>query len=216
MALQIRVSGADWAERDAKRTGLMADSENKEIDFDHDGGLFPVLPLRDIVVFPHMIVPLFVGREKSITALEEVMEHDKQILLVTQKDAAQDDPDPTGMYDIGTLATVLQLLEMAQRHAEITAKVADTRNSNIKLRDANVKLKERLENLAEIERKTNEIHRVSLALQAEISQQKKVFARMKTMVMQAELQVQTLNERMTMKTTMMTTYTIRKNYSGMN
>ncbi|MGI9356783.1 MAG: endopeptidase La [Rhizobiaceae bacterium] len=90
----------------------MADSENKEIDFDHDGGLFPVLPLRDIVVFPHMIVPLFVGREKSITALEEVMEHDKQILLVTQKDAAQDDPDPTGMYDIGTLATVLQLLKL--------------------------------------------------------------------------------------------------------
>ena len=90
----------------------MADSERKEIDFDHDGGLFPVLPLRDIVVFPHMIVPLFVGREKSIAALEEVMEHDKQILLVTQKDAAQDDPDPSGLYDIGTLATVLQLLKL--------------------------------------------------------------------------------------------------------
>jgi len=90
----------------------MADSKSMEIDFDHDGGLFPVLPLRDIVVFPHMIVPLFVGREKSIGALEEVMEHDKQILLVTQKDAAQDDPDPAGLYDIGTLATVLQLLKL--------------------------------------------------------------------------------------------------------
>ena len=96
----------------------MADSKSKEIDFDHDGGFFPVLPLRDIVVFPHMIVPLFVGREKSIAALEEVMEHDKQILLVTQKDAAQDDPDPAGMYDIGTLATVLQLLKLARRHGE--------------------------------------------------------------------------------------------------
>ena len=54
--------------------------------------LYPVLPLRDIVVFPHMIVPLFVGREKSVRALEEVMKDDKQILLVTQKNAAQDDP----------------------------------------------------------------------------------------------------------------------------
>ena len=57
------------------------------------GTLYPVLPLRDIVVFPHMIVPLFVGREKSVRALEEVMKDDKQILLVAQKNAAQDDPD---------------------------------------------------------------------------------------------------------------------------
>ena len=56
------------------------------------GTLYPVLPLRDIVVFPHMIVPLFVGREKSVRALEDVMKDDKQILLVTQKNAAQDDP----------------------------------------------------------------------------------------------------------------------------
>ena len=56
--------------------------------------VFPVLPLRDIVVFPHMIVPLFVGREKSIKALEEVMSADKQILLATQKDASDDDPSP--------------------------------------------------------------------------------------------------------------------------
>ncbi len=58
---------------------------------------YPVLPLRDIVVFPHMIVPLFVGREKSVRALEEVMKHDKQILLVAQKNAGQDDPV---VYDI--------------------------------------------------------------------------------------------------------------------
>ena len=56
------------------------------------GNLFPVLPLRDIVVFPHMIVPLFVGREKSVRALDDVMKDDKQILLVTQRNAAQDDP----------------------------------------------------------------------------------------------------------------------------
>jgi ATP-dependent Lon protease len=76
------------------------------------GNLFPVLPLRDIVVFPHMIVPLFVGREKSVRALEDVMKDDKQILLVTQKNAAQDDPTPADIYSVGTIGTVLQLLKL--------------------------------------------------------------------------------------------------------
>jgi ATP-dependent Lon protease len=74
--------------------------------------LFPVLPLRDIVVFPHMIVPLFVGREKSVRALEDVMADDKQILLVAQKDASQDDPSAKDIYDVGTISTVLQLLKL--------------------------------------------------------------------------------------------------------
>jgi len=74
--------------------------------------LYPVLPLRDIVVFPFMIVPLFVGREKSINALEEVMKSDKQILLAAQKNAGDDDPDPEAIYDVGTLASVLQLLKL--------------------------------------------------------------------------------------------------------
>tara|TARA_R110000787_G_scaffold239367_8_gene345638 strand:- start:1027 stop:3438 length:2412 start_codon:yes stop_codon:yes gene_type:complete len=74
--------------------------------------LFPVLPLRDIVVFPHMIVPLFVGREKSVRALEDVMKDDKQILLVAQKNAADDDPGPDEIYEIGTVSTVLQLLKL--------------------------------------------------------------------------------------------------------
>jgi ATP-dependent Lon protease len=76
------------------------------------GALFPVLPLRDIVVFPHMIVPLFVGREKSVRALEDVMKDDKQILLVTQKNAAQDDPTTSDIYTVGTVGTVLQLLKL--------------------------------------------------------------------------------------------------------
>ena len=76
------------------------------------GALYPVLPLRDIVVFPHMIVPLFVGREKSVRALEDVMKDDKQILLVTQKNAAQDDPQPADIYSVGTVGTVLQLLKL--------------------------------------------------------------------------------------------------------
>ncbi|MER0239628.1 endopeptidase La [Fulvimarina sp. MAC8] len=74
--------------------------------------LYPVLPLRDIVVFPHMIVPLFVGREKSIKALEEVMGADKQILLATQKNASDEDPTADAIYDIGTVANVLQLLKL--------------------------------------------------------------------------------------------------------
>ncbi|MEC7942486.1 MAG: LON peptidase substrate-binding domain-containing protein, partial [Pseudomonadota bacterium] len=73
---------------------------------------FPVLPLRDIVVFPHMIVPLFVGRDKSVKALEDVMQDDKQILLVAQKNAGQDDPAAEDIYDVGTIGTVLQLLKL--------------------------------------------------------------------------------------------------------
>src|SRR5881398_558461 len=73
---------------------------------------YPVLPLRDIVVFPHMIVPLFVGREKSIRALEEVMKNDALIMLATQKNASDDDPTPESIYETGTLASVLQLLKL--------------------------------------------------------------------------------------------------------
>ncbi len=74
--------------------------------------LYPVLPLRDIVVFPHMIVPLFVGRDKSVRALEDVMQDDKQILLVAQRNAGQDDPTPEDIHDVGTVGTVLQLLKL--------------------------------------------------------------------------------------------------------
>jgi ATP-dependent Lon protease len=74
--------------------------------------VFAVLPLRDIVVFPSMVVPLFVGRDKSVRALENVMEHDKKILLVAQKDAGDNDPKPEDIYDIGVIASVLQLLKL--------------------------------------------------------------------------------------------------------
>ena len=77
-----------------------------------DSTVYPVLPLRDIVVFPHMIVPLFVGREKSVRALEDVMKDDKQILLVAQKDATQDDPGVDDIHRVGTIGTVLQLLKL--------------------------------------------------------------------------------------------------------
>ena len=72
----------------------------------------PLLPLRDIVIFPNMIVPLFVGREKSISALEHAMNEDKQILLITQKDASKDNPELDDIYDIGTVGNILQLLKL--------------------------------------------------------------------------------------------------------
>ncbi|MBA4800385.1 MULTISPECIES: endopeptidase La [Euryhalocaulis] len=72
----------------------------------------PVLPLRDIVVFPHMIVPLFVGRDKSVNALEEVMKQDRRILLLTQKDPAEDDPEYEDLYEVGCVANVMQLLKL--------------------------------------------------------------------------------------------------------
>jgi ATP-dependent Lon protease len=76
------------------------------------GVVYPVLPLRDIVVFPHMIVPLFVGREKSVRALEDVMKDDKQILLVAQKNASDDEPTAADIHSVGTVGTVLQLLKL--------------------------------------------------------------------------------------------------------
>ena len=72
--------------------------------------ILPLLPLRDVVVFPAMVIPLFVGREKSINALEEAMESDKRIMLVAQTDASDDDPSVEDIHTVGTVATILQLL----------------------------------------------------------------------------------------------------------
>ena len=77
-----------------------------------DTRILPVLPLRDIVVFPQMVVPLFVGRDKSVRALEEVMRGDKQILLATQRNSADDEPTPAAIYEVGVIANVLQLLKL--------------------------------------------------------------------------------------------------------
>jgi ATP-dependent Lon protease len=96
----------------------MAEDAVKKVE-DQGALSAPVLPLRDIVVFPHMIVPLFVGREKSVRALEEVMNDEKQILLLTQKVAAEDDPTPDGLHNVGTLATVLQLLKLPDQTVRV-------------------------------------------------------------------------------------------------
>ncbi|MDJ0826940.1 MAG: endopeptidase La [Rhodobacter sp.] len=92
---------------------------------------YPVLPLRDIVVFPHMIVPLFVGREKSVRALEEVMQDDKQILLSSQIDPGVDDPTSDGIFDVGVLANVLQLLKLPDG----TVKVLVEGRSRVRITD---------------------------------------------------------------------------------
>src|SRR5215831_1658953 len=77
-----------------------------------DMSSLPLLPLRDVVVFPHMVIPLFVGRPKSIKALDVAMDTGKHILLVAQKSAAKDDPAADDLYRIGTVATVLQMLKL--------------------------------------------------------------------------------------------------------
>jgi ATP-dependent Lon protease len=80
--------------------------------FTPDTGLLPLLPLRDVVVYPHLVIPLFVGRAKSVRALELASEHNKQILLVAQKSPNKDEPDATDLYEVGTIATVLQMLKL--------------------------------------------------------------------------------------------------------
>ncbi len=98
---------------------------------DESNSTYAVLPLRDIVVFPHMIVPLFVGREKSVAALEHVMHGDKQIILVTQKKPSEDDPKPDDLYTVGTIGTILQLLKLPDG----TVKVLVEGGKRVKLSD---------------------------------------------------------------------------------
>ncbi len=91
------------------------DTENRELDVieePNEPGEIPVLPLRDVVVYPHMVIPLFVGREKSIVALDRAMNSGKRILLIAQQKADLDDPEPEDLYDVGTVATILQLLKL--------------------------------------------------------------------------------------------------------
>ncbi len=88
---------------------LLMSEQPSEIDYDSP---FPLLPLRDVVVFPHMVIPLFVGREKSITALEHAMEKGKLIALVAQHDAAKEEPSSSDVYDTGVLANILQMLKL--------------------------------------------------------------------------------------------------------
>src|SRR5262245_40826250 len=95
----------------------------------------PVLPLRDIVVFPHRIVPLFVGREKSVAALEAAMASDKQLFLVAQLDPSEDDPDRDALYDLGVIATAMQLLKLPDGTVRVLVEGAQ-RGKRVALKDA--------------------------------------------------------------------------------
>lgn len=90
-----------------------------------DRTVLPVLPLRDVVVYPHMVIPLFVGREKSIRCLEVAMEQDKKILLVAQKDAATDNPGLSDLYPVGTIANILQLLKLPDGTVKVLVEGAE-------------------------------------------------------------------------------------------
>ncbi|MDB4832012.1 endopeptidase La [Hyphomicrobiales bacterium] len=94
-------------------------NKNEDKDLESIDEIYPLLPLRDIVVYPNMIVPLFVGREKSILALEEVMKEDKSLILVAQKDSSNENPTKDDIYEIGTVATVLQLLKLPDNTVKV-------------------------------------------------------------------------------------------------
>ena len=85
----------------------------------------PVMPLRDVVVYPHMVIPLFVGRDKSIVALDKAMAAGKRILLVAQRKSDLDDPQPSDLYEVGTLATILQLLKLPDGTVKVLVEGAE-------------------------------------------------------------------------------------------
>lgn len=80
---------------------------------------FPLLPLRDVIIFPHMVVPLFVGREKSIAALEEASKNDNELFLVTQKDASVLNPEREDVYDVGTVVNIIQMLRLPDNTVKV-------------------------------------------------------------------------------------------------
>lgn len=131
--------------------------------------VLPVLPLRNIVVFPHMIVPLFVGREKSVKALEEVMNASKQIILVTQRDEAQDDPEVDDIYRVGCLGNVLQMLKLPDGTVKVLVE-GQTRVRLTDVRDAGVMFTARAETFLEREGEEAELEALVRTVVAEFEE----------------------------------------------
>ncbi|MFZ8943889.1 MAG: LON peptidase substrate-binding domain-containing protein, partial [Methylophilaceae bacterium] len=90
----------------------------------------PMLPLRDVVVYPHLVIPLFVGRDKSIAAIEKANNGDKKIFLVAQKSAEKDEPDASDLYQTGTVATILQMLKLPDGTVKVLVEGVDRANVN--------------------------------------------------------------------------------------
>ena len=134
-----------------------------------DDLVFPVLPLRDIVVFPNMIVPLFVGRDKSVRALEDVMNDDKQILLVTQKNASQDDPGTEDIYRMGTIATVLQLLKLPDGTVKVLVE-GSRRAKIVQFTDKEAFFEAEAEEIKDLDEAADEVEALTRAVVAEFEQ----------------------------------------------
>ena len=130
---------------------------------------YPVLPLRDIVVFPHMIVPLFVGREKSVAALETVMKDDKQILLVAQKSASQDDPTPKDIHSVGVVGSVLQLLKLPDGTVKVLVE-GGARARIVEYRDNPAFFEARAEKMEEEEGDAGELEALSRSVANQFEQ----------------------------------------------
>ena len=130
---------------------------------------YPVLPLRDIVVFPHMIVPLFVGREKSVAALETVMKDDKQILLVAQKNASQDDPTPKDIHSVGVVGSVLQLLKLPDGTVKVLVE-GGARARIVEYRDNPAFFEARAEKMEEEEGDAGELEALSRSVASQFEQ----------------------------------------------
>ncbi len=130
---------------------------------------YPVLPLRDIVVFPHMIVPLFVGREKSVAALEDVMKDDKQILLVAQKSASQDDPSPKDIHAVGVIGTVLQLLKLPDGTVKVLVE-GGARARIVEFRDNPAFFEARAEKIEESQGEADELEALSRSVVGQFEQ----------------------------------------------
>ena len=131
--------------------------------------IYPVLPLRDIVVFPHMIVPLFVGREKSVAALETVMKDDKQILLVAQKSASQDDPTPKDIHSVGVVGSVLQLLKLPDGTVKVLVE-GGARARIVEFRDNPAFFEARAEKMEEEESDASELEALSRSVAGQFEQ----------------------------------------------
>jgi len=116
------VSEKDLPEEDLPEKDLISSLDETIVD---DLSAVPILPLRDVVVYPHMVIPLFVGREKSIVALDKAMDVGKRILLVAQRTADLDDPQPSDLYEVGTLATILQLLKLPDGTVKVLVEGGD-------------------------------------------------------------------------------------------
>ena len=102
----------------------MASSKTPDLPVESTRQPTPVLSLRDVVVYPHMVIPLFVGRERSVSALDEAMNVDKRILLVTQKSPETEEPAPEDLFDCGTLATILQMLRLPDGTTKVWSKAS--------------------------------------------------------------------------------------------